>query len=207
MFSLLSSHLVSAANTHHQQGSLNATSAAALSVPAGLPANQIASNTRSRSFTSYAYPAPNIALPRKSVGQIEIDLTGFSIYDRTSTPRSSDMDDNVDPNSAKSVINSTSSGKEAEVDIIKIPRSKGNESFRVEASRTGTPGIVDVNYLLCDRYSYFCLACLRILVVADSKQTIPMFLRLLSPLFIFQAHYNHPLVQTVDPTRSSELLL
>eukprot|EP01032_Pedospumella_encystans_P008381 gene8381-9956_t len=127
-----------AANTHHQQGSLNATSAAALSTPAGLPANQIASNTRSRSFTSYAYPAPSIALPRKSVGQIEIDLTGFSIYDRTNTPRSSDMDDNVDPSSAKSVVNSTSSGKEAEVDIIKIPRSKGNESFRVEASRTGT---------------------------------------------------------------------
>jgi len=42
----------------------------------------------------------------------------------------------VDQGSARSGgVNS--SAKEAEVDIIKIPRSKGNESFRVEASRTG----------------------------------------------------------------------
>lgn len=88
------------------------------------------------SVRSHSYTAP-----RKSAGQLEIDLTSFSIYDRTNTPRSSDVDDSAlsvtaaEPVNVQSAVNSRE--RAAEVDIIQIPRSKGNESFRFEVSRTG----------------------------------------------------------------------
>ena len=99
--------------------------------------------TRSRSGTGQ----------RRSLGNglQEIDLNSFSVLDNNnnnrtsgSTPRGSSEQDvasaiyalHTSSNDAALPIPALSDSDET--DIIKIPRSKGNESFRLEMSRTGT---------------------------------------------------------------------
>jgi len=102
------------------------------------PAPQL--NTRSHSFTTSGIAG---AQQRGSLGAVEIDLTTFSIYDRTgtTTPRSADHDAQVAAAALQLQSSSTDASlpvSDADKDVIKIPRSKGNESFRLDVSRTGT---------------------------------------------------------------------
>lgn len=71
----------------------------------------------------------------------EFDISAFSVYDKIHTPRSSDGDTTPGPSNGLSATSgdavpashaSVSATSGLDGDVIKIPRSKGNESFRLD---------------------------------------------------------------------------